>query len=343
VRPVADPSELTIRRLEPGDLPGLVQCLTRCYGDTYLHKAFYDPEQLRSLLGRELLHSAIAVDTEGEVVAHLGVLLERRGSRTADMILGIVDPRHRGRKLLLQAGIALAPRMLELGLVGLYLYATTAHAISQKLCLAAGSVEAGMLLGFIPEATSSRQIRSCSAASRLPSILLYEPIGTAPARTVHVPKHYRRIVSDIYSRIGLERNVIEGRADLPRRPSAQRIVVDEPRSLVRFVVESVGRDLPDQLMERLRDPGLDSKDVVQLDLGLSDPGTPAAVEALRSLGFFFGGVLPELREGDVIRLQAVKESTVDPAAVALASATGRELLDFVLADADGNAGSAWAR
>jgi len=249
------------------------------------------------------------------------------------MILGIVDPRYRGRKLVLETGIALAPTLSQLGLVGLYLYATTAHAISQKLCLATGSVETGILLGFLPEATTSRQIRSPIASHRYPSILLYLPIGEAPARTVHVPRSYRRIVSDIYSRVGLEREIVDGPADLPPRSTSQRVILDAPRDLVRFVVESVGGDLGHQVAQRLRDPGMDSMEVVQLDLRLADPATPAAVEVLRSLGFFFGGVLPELRDGDVIRLQAVKRNAVDPAAVSLASATGRELLDLVLDEA----------
>lgn len=331
--PDTDPPQVTIRKLEPDDAPSLVRCLLRCYGETYLHKAFYDPEQLRSLLARKLLHSAVAVDAEGEVVAHLGAMLEHRGSRTADMILGIVDPRHRGRKLILETGIALAPSLAELGLVGLYLYATTAHAISQKLCLATGSVETGILLGFLPEATSSKQIRSPAASHRYPSILLYLPTGEAPARTVHVPRSYRRIVSAIYSRVGLEREIVDGSSDLPPRSTVQRVILDAPRDLVRFVVESAGGDLGHQVAQQLRDPGVDSMEVVQLDLRLADPATPAAVEALRPLGFFFGGVLPELRDGDVIRLQAVKRRAVDPAAVSLASASGRELLDLVLDEA----------
>jgi len=325
--------EVSIRRFEASDAPSLVRCLLRCYGDTYLHKEFYDPERLRRLLDRELLHSAVGVDAEGEVVAHLGVMLERRGSRTADMILGIVDPRHRGRKLVLEVGLSLASTLGELGLLGLYLYATTAHAISQKLCLATGSVEAGILLGYLPEATSSRQIHSRVVSQRYPSILLYRPTGKAPARTVHLPGSYRPIAGDIYSRIGLEREIVDGRADLPPRPTTQRAILDAPRDLVRFVVESPGADLAQQVARRLRDPGMDSREVVQLDLPLADPATPAAVEVLRPLGFCFAAILPELRGGDVIRLQAVKRRAVDPASICFASAKGRELLDLVLEEA----------
>jgi hypothetical protein len=333
LHPAADPPEVKIRRLEPNDAASLVRCLLRCYGDTYPHKEFYDPERLRSLLARELLHSAVGVDARGEVVAHLGLILESRGSRTADMILGIVDPRYRGRKLVLETGLALAPAISELRLLGLFLYATTAHAISQRLCLATGSIEIGILLGFLPAATSSRQIRSAAVSHRYPSILLYRPVGEAPARGVHVPRAYRQIACDIYSRLGLEREIADGAADLPARATTQRTILDAPRDLVRFVVERVGRDLAQEVAQRLRDPGMDSMEVVQLDLPLADPATPAAVEALRPLGFCFAAILPELRDGDVIRLQVVKRRALDPASISLGSAKGRELLELVLAEA----------
>jgi len=249
------------------------------------------------------------------------------------MILGIVDSRYRGRKLVLEVGLALASTLSELGLLGLYLYATTAHAISQKLCLATGSIEAGILIGFLPEATSSRQILSRAVSHRYPSILLYRPIGKAPARTVHLPASYRPIAGDLYRRSGLEREIVDGSADLPARSTIQRAVLDAPRDLVRFVVESPGADLVQQVAQRLRDPGMDSMEAVQLDLPLADPATPAAVEGLRPLGFFFAAILPELRDGDVIRLQAVKSRAVDRASISLASAKGRELLDLVLEEA----------
>jgi hypothetical protein len=211
---------LEFRRLEPGDAPALVRCLRRCYGDTYLHRDFYDLEAIRSLLQRGLLHSGIAVDESGEVVAHLGMLLERVGDRTADMVLGIVDPRYRGQQLILRTGAVVAPEFERLGLTGLYQYATTAHETSQKLTLATRSVETGMLLGFLPEATTSMQTANAPPPWRLPAIMLYLPLAAAPRRTAHVPRCYREVVSDIYARVGLERRLAD--EDLDRSASWSR-------------------------------------------------------------------------------------------------------------------------
>jgi hypothetical protein len=139
-------------------------------------------------------------------------------------------------------------------------------------------------------------------------------------------------VSDIYASVGLDRRLVDGEADLPRRPACLRPVIDAPRGRILIAVESIGEDLVPEVARRLRDPLASSMQIAQLDLPLADPAAPAAVEALRELHFFFGGLLPEFSEGDVLRLQSVQSHAIDSASVALVSEVGRRLLDFVLAD-----------
>lgn len=326
------PPEVSIRGLEPGDAPSLVRCVVRCYGDSYPLRAFYDAEEIRALLSRRLLHSAVAVDRQGEVVAHLGVVLESRGARTGDMVLGIVDARFRGRQLILQTGARLAQEFAHLGLIGLYQFATTAHAISQRLVVATSSIETGVLLGYLPEATSSMQRPADPLGWRIPSIMLYLPLGEAPARRTYVPRCYREVASDIYARIGLERQLVEADAGLPDAPTRLRLVEEKPRSLVRIVLERAGRDLLAEMGRVLREVAASDAQIVHLDLRLSDPATPEGVEIVRGLGFFFGGILPELREGDVLRLQFTREEPRDRNVIEVFSEAGERLLDYVLCD-----------
>ena len=327
-----DSPEATIRRLEPDDAPSLVRCVVRCYGDSYPHRVFYDVDEIRSLLSRELLHSAVAVDRQGEVVAHLGLVLERRGARTGDMVLGIVDSQYRGRQLIIQTGACVAQEFARLGLIGLYQYATTAHAISQRLVLATSSVETGVLLGYLPEATSSMQRPENPLGWRIPSIMLYLQLGEAPARQAYVPERYRGVVNDIYSRLGLERQLGEADAELPGAPTHVRLVLETARSLARIEVERAGRDLVPEVSKLLREVASSDAQIVHLDLRLSDPSTPKSVELLRGLGFFFGGILPELRDGDVLRLQSTREGPRDRGGIEVFSEAGERLLDFVLSD-----------
>jgi serine/threonine-protein kinase RsbW len=248
------------------------------------------------------------------------------------MVLGIVDPRFRGRQLILQTGVCLAQAFAHLDLIGLYQFATTAHAISQKLVLATSSIETGVLLGYLPEATSSMQRPEEPLGWRIPSIMLFLPLGKAPARTAYVPERYREVTSDIYSRVGLERQLVERGTDLRDAPTRLRLVLETARSLARIVVERAGRDLVPEVSRLLREIASSDAQIVHLDLRLSDPSTPKSVELLRGLGFFFGGILPELHEGDVLRLQSVREEPRDRSVIEVFSEVGERLLDFVLCD-----------
>jgi hypothetical protein len=131
----------------------------------------------------------------------------------------------------------------------------------------------------------------------------------------------------------------EQRAGLARRPLAPtkapvasstrlRPHVDTRRGLLRIEVERVGVDLEDRVGAAT---GGVPAEVTHVDLLLSDPGLPHAVEALRTGDFFFCAVLPEFAAADVLRLQRVRESA--PQALPdLVYPEAREILRTALSD-----------
>jgi serine/threonine-protein kinase RsbW len=50
---------------------------------------------------------------------------------------------------------------------------------------------------------------------------------------------------------------------------------------------------------------------------------------LNELGFFFGGIIPELRDGDVLRLQYLNEVDIRPEDVRTGSDFGQELVNLI--------------
>lgn len=47
------------------------------------------------------------------------------------------------------------------------------------------------------------------------------------------------------------------------------------------------------------------------------------------LGFFFSGVIPEMFDGDFLRLRYLNNVRIDPAKVVLATEFGKELFDYI--------------
>ena len=74
--------------------------------------------------------------------------------------------------------------------------------------------------------------------------------------------------------------------------------------------------------------------VIHLDLSLGDRMAMAAVDNFAELGFFYGAVIPELREGegDVLRLQYLNNVNLDPDALVLYSDEAKRILRAILAD-----------
>jgi hypothetical protein len=68
-----------------------------------------------------------------------------------------------------------------------------------------------------------------------------------------------------------------------------------------------------------------------VDLPLSSPGTSKLGEELEDLGFFFGGIFPNLQvSGDVLRLQRLHNVEVNHDDVSVASDFGEKLLNYIL-------------
>ena len=68
---------------------------------------------------------------------------------------------------------------------------------------------------------------------------------------------------------------------------------------------------------------------IYVDLPLSHPASCDAGDSLEELGFFFGCIIPEAREGDVLRLQYLNNVEIIPNDVHTASDFGRELLETI--------------
>jgi len=117
--------------------------------------------------------------------------------------------------------------------------------------------------------------------------------------------------------------------DVP--PSSQvdvRVQTDASRAFM--LVKQYGADLEELVKFRLRELCLRRIDCIYIDLPLSHPATQKFCASLEMLGFFFAGVIPEMSDGDVLRLQYLNNVDVDLENTQIASDFGKEMLDYVI-------------
>ncbi len=328
--PKSDP---IIRAMTEDDAEGLARCVAACYGDSYPGRDFYDPEKIRSFFRQGLMHSQIAVTPEGEIVGHLGIMLDHIGDITADAIAGFVAPAYRGSDTMFRLGLNLIGVQQELSLIGVQLYALMLHNITHKKTLSGGGIETGMLPAHFPASTSPKGFERSGDKSRIPAMLMYVPLQPAPERTVFVPERYSDIVSRLYQQLKYTRSFKK----YDKKPHAAKSSVTVNRKpglgIVQINVRQAGRDLPDAIERDRRQFRSEGIEAIYVDLPLCDPASAAVVEELRAMGLFYGGVLIERGGGDMLRMQGLIDACIAPNAELISSQGGRELLDFVLSDA----------
>ena len=322
-------TQLEIRMMRPEESFELSRCVYRSYGYSYDWDYVYYPDRIRELQESGLMRSCVAVTLEGEFVGHLAVRVENPDSPVGEAGQAVVDPRFRGHHLFPRMKSFLAEQARNAGMYGLYSEATAVHPYSQKGNLHLGAKETGFLLGYIPASVSYKEIGEEREGRRGSVALFYMRTSPEPERTIYPPAVYREAVRRIVEHNGLRRTGGDG-SDAEMPPSSRMSVdVRRDHNLAFLRVEEPGADLQELVRIRLRELCLHRVDCIYVDLPLSHPAVQSAGARLNELGFFFGGIIPELRDGDVLRLQYLNEVDARPEDVSTASDFGQELVDLI--------------
>ena len=232
--------ELAVRPVRAGDATALVRCVERCYGASYPNPAFYDAAALRSMIESGDHGGAVALDG-GVLIGHIAMRPAARGSSVVEAGTTIVDPAHRGRGVMGLLAAEIVRQCREHGIDGFVHFPTTAHTVMQRVSIAEGGRETGVLIGYIPAQTADLAIER-AAAGRLAVTVVYQPISAAPAQTLFVPGRYERLLLTMAAELGLERPWVR-----PGRPAAGPTEIkqstDGARSLERAAVDQIGADI----------------------------------------------------------------------------------------------------
>src|SRR5262249_43325421 len=160
--------------------------------------------------------------------------------------------------------------------------------------------------------------------------------------SVWVPPHHATMIRRVYHHNRLSRKegapqVRDNHASLPPQ-SRLDVRVRTDHNTAFLLVREFGQDLVGLVRFRQRELFRQRLDCIYLDLPLGDPGAADFCGPLEALGFFFGGILPEYYEGDVLRLQCLNNLNIDAQQIQLASDFGKELLAYVLRAQPSSAG-----
>lgn len=325
-----------IRFMETGEALKLSRCIYHVYGYTY-GTAFYYPEKIAEMINSKLLKSVVAVNDDGDIVAHLGLKFPYPGARIAESAQAAVMPQYRGMRIFEKMKEFSARYAAENGLYGLYSEAVTIHPYTQKGNVSLGAKETGLILAFIPEIVNFRKIQKGGEKSqRQAAMLFYLKTGEGPARSIYAPPRHTEMMQRIYEHNGLVREFIAPAGAPVCAQSVLDVSFNAYLNAAIIVINSVGHDFGAAMKNYQRELCEKRTDCIYAYIPLADPGAPAACEALEKLKFSFAGIIPEYFSGDCAVYHFLNNVPVEPERICAVSDFAKTLLKYIINEYDGS-------
>jgi anti-sigma regulatory factor (Ser/Thr protein kinase) len=233
------------------------------------------------------------------------------------------------------APIALAADQLKCrGIKGAFGEAVTNHTISQHTVHGFGFRDCGLRLGLIPPKTLFKGMHG-----KIPyrgSMLvqfLYLQVPSARALKIYAPHHHKNMLAALYKELGVRPHIKQALPAKTKKAAATSIVKIwqvASMSYARMIIDRYGRNIVDELRNKVKEICLEKTEIVNLFLNLSDALTGTYAAQFEKLGFFFAGILPGgFKDGDALILQYLNNVPIDYDAIQVKSAIAGKLLAYV--------------
>jgi serine/threonine-protein kinase RsbW len=324
--------DIEIRLLGAAESGRLVQAIRAVYGETYPVRWTYDADEVARRISAGLLISAIAQTSDGELICHSGLSFNAPGDVVGHAGQALTLPAARGRHIYTAVKRYLIAWANELDLMGMYSEAVATHPYSQRALLDLGGHETGFLLGFMPGSVDDGV--SKLSTLRQSAALFFLRLRPGEERTVYAPGRHREIVRETIEVCHFRSRLAPApaRATLPAESNLHVVTVPGD-NVAEMTVIQAGRDLTHRVDAERGRLFADGLDAVYVDLPLDRPETAHLSESLEELKLSYSGIFPnQMASGDVLRLQCLRDATALSHDVAVASAHGTALLEYVIAD-----------
>lgn len=305
-------SPVRYRPLVADDALSLSRCIYRCYGWTYPGVEMYYPDRVAAAIGDGRRIGEVAVDTDGEVVAHWGAVQVAEG--VVETGVTVTDPRYRKRGIAAELGERLLGRLVAGGVVGRMREPVMTHPATQRIALAEGAT----LVGFHFHAALPLQqvgITDGVLSERASVSVMYSALQPLAPATVWVPAVFEPFVSTILE--GADWPRVLGGVQAGHDTAAASTVASSYDALNRtgvVTVDVVGADLVEAIDDVLGGLQRAGADMVMVRLPANQPALASLGAGLGSLSLAFASFLPGFGPmGDALVLQWLRDTDLDRA------------------------------
>ncbi len=315
----------TVDDFQPGDALGVARLYHVVYGEMFPIDSVYDPSELVRLNAGMDQHQVVGRTDKGDIIGLYGIFRNPPGRHIMEGGSWLVHPAYRKTPLAMRMAERLHLHPPEyLGLDVMFGQSVTDHRITQKMADKFHSLSCALEIEAMPPRPEREEGWSTGRISLLDGFMIYHD----RPHTVFLPRFYADTLRSLYAARGVDRRFSEDRP--PEQPRTQgTIQLVDNAGLLKTTIEQPGSDAAEYLTDlESRYPG---RHVYQLILPLSRPGSSLVVEAARSAGYFFGGLLPLWFDQDGFLLQKVAGDP-DFTQIKLFTEEAKTLLRLIVAD-----------
>lgn len=272
------------------DCRNVIRCLRSAFGDSYIKKELYSPEQTLDILKSGRLSLYLAHAEDGEVMGVIGWEQLEMFPSTAELCTLVVLPQYRRLGL----GAALIRYVFDvvkgLDITSVYGYPIASHIKAQR------SIEqlSPVCCGFLPSVFSTQRFSSGISGHTNPkdslTVVCFN-LKKKNAGTLRLKARYHSLAKSVYGGLG----VLFSAEDFSAAPTAETTLYkyryDDTHCTLYINIDTVGRDFG-QLTEVLCYHKSNPDFTAQVCLDMCDPAAVYAADILEKAGMLFSGFHP---------------------------------------------------
>jgi serine/threonine-protein kinase RsbW len=197
-----------------------------------------------------------------------------------------------------------------------------------------GINDCGILVATSPNSWKFKGI-SDDTTQRISTVLSFKYMTPPRKQTLFVPEHHQEMIEKLYRNIGADNEfvVIKNQEIIFAEPCAViESELNELESCAEITVLKYGQDAFRQVRILLKNFCVQQVAAIQLFIRLDDQLTCQMTAEFEKLGFFFAGILPESRMGDVLILQYLNNVEFDYDKMHILTDLAKELSAYIKAN-----------
>ena len=318
-----------IAPLELDDIPHLIDCVRRCYGDSYDNPMMYDVEQLKDVINKKQMYSVVAKLEDGRVIGHCALSFDGIENTAPEAGKMIVDPDFRGHhiaELMAKKRIEIAQ---SLNLPGFWTECVTNHPYSQHEMIAFNAKETGLFISNTPASFSMQGLQNFSD-TRMSLLTFYLVLKDLP-HAIFLPSKHIEHIQALAQELNLTRTVTDSNMT-GNGSTTFTTSITAADQIATISINNIGNDLLEAISAELKTPNLSGLAAVYIDLPIEQEAAANAYTQLESIGFFWGAWIPSFTpKGDILRLQKVfQKANLDE--IICAREQGEEVKRYVISE-----------